>query len=76
MEKQKVVEVECQEFKFNLEGTKAMGKVVFIRSWKEQKEANIPTDKEGKKLKPKGRYGRFDPEKAWDFLESKWKKSS
>ena len=66
MEKKK--EVLVQEFYFNLEGTKAMTKAGFIKSWKEQKEANIPVDADGKKLKPKGRYARFDPEKAWNEL--------
>jgi hypothetical protein len=65
---EKVKDVLVQEFKFNLKGTKAMTKAGFIKSWKEQKEANIPVDSEGKKLNPKGRYGRFDPEKAWDEL--------
>lgn len=57
-----------QEFPFNLEGTKAMTKAGFIKSWKAQKEANTPVDGEGKKLKAKGRYARFDPEKAWNEL--------
>jgi len=62
---EKAKEIIVQEFTFNLEGTKAMGKTAFIKSWKEQKELNIPVDEKGEKLKPKGRYGRFDPEKAW-----------
>lgn len=60
MENKKEEEVLVQEFKFNLKGTKAMGKAGFIKSWKEQKELYAP--------KGKGRYGRFDPEKAWDEL--------
>ncbi len=64
----KVTDKLVQGFTFNLEGTKAMGKVGFIKSWNEQKERNIPVDGDGKKLKPKGRYGRFDPEKAWNEL--------
>lgn len=61
MEKEKeVLEKKVQEFNFNIKGTKAMGKAGFIKSWKEQKERYAP--------KGKGRYGRFDPEKAWDEL--------
>jgi hypothetical protein len=60
MEKKKEEEVLVQEFKFNLKGTKAMTKAGFIKSWNEQKQLYAPTGK--------GRYGRFDPEKAWDEL--------
>lgn len=62
MENKKEEEVLVQEFKFNLKGTKAMGRAAFIKSWGEQKKLNDP-DKKGK-----GRYGRFDPEKAWEQL--------
>ncbi len=54
-------EVHVQEFKFNPEGTKAMGKEVFIQSWEDQKKLN----KENNNGKPKGRIARFDPESAW-----------
>ena len=60
--KEEVVEVLVQEFKFNLKGTKAMTKAGFIKSWGEQKKLNDPDGK------GKGRYGRFDPEKAWNEL--------
>jgi hypothetical protein len=63
MENQKKeVEVLVQGFKFNLKGTKAMTRVGFVKSWKEQKLVHDPQSK------GKGRYGRFDPEKAWDEL--------
>ena len=55
-------EILVQEFKFNLKGTKAMGKTGFIKSWTEQKKLNDPDGK------GKGRYGRFDPAKAWEQL--------
>ena len=63
--KEKTTEiVEVQGFNFNLKGTKAMGKVQFIKSFKEQKELA----KKKNEGKDKGRLGRFDPEKAWDTL--------
>ena len=65
--KEEVKEVLVQEFKFNLKGTKAMGKKVFIDSWNAQKEAA----KDGETGKTRGRLGRFDPEKAWDTMFKK-----
>lgn len=66
METEKPKEIEVQGFKFNLEGTKAMGKKAFIDSWNGQKKPK--KDDNGKEITVKGRLGRFDPEKAWDTL--------